>query len=83
MIKSLIALAIFGLLGAGAVVLSGFASQIEAREPIALAKGNRLDIQRVAINCSQQVWPNFNTSCLRNSESGVTLREARLVNARR
>ena len=72
MIKSLTALAIFGLLGAAVVALPGFAPQVEA-----------LDIRSVARNCSQQVWPNFEASCLRNSESGVMIREVSLVTARR
>ena len=83
MVKSLIALAIFGLLGAAVVALPGFAPQVEAREPVALAKGDRLDIRPVAGICSQQVWPSFDTSCLRNSEPGVMIREIRLVTARR
>ena len=83
MVKSLIALAIFGLLGAAVVALPGFAPQVEAREPVALAKGDRLDIRPVVGICSQQVWPSFDTSCLRNSEPGVMIREIRLVTARR
>jgi len=83
MIKSLMALAIFCLLGATIVALPDFAPQVEAREPAALAKGDRPDIRLVVRSCSQQVWPNFDTSCLRNSESGVMIREARLVTARR
>jgi hypothetical protein len=82
MIKSVLALAILGLLGASVIALPGFAPAVEAREPFALAKGDRLEIQRAARNCSQQVWPNFDMSCLRNSETGATLREARLVTAR-
>jgi hypothetical protein len=83
MIKSLTALAIFALLGAAVVALPGFAPQVEASEAVALAKADRLDIRPVAPNCAQQVWPNFDASCLRNRESGVTFREARLVTARR
>ena len=79
MIKSLIALAIFGLLGAAVVAVPGFAPQVEAGEPVALAKGDRLDIRSVARICSRQVWPNFDTSCLRNSEPGVVVRKVRLV----
>jgi len=48
MIKSLTALAIFGLLGAAVVALPGFAPQVEAHEGVALAKGDRLDIRPVA-----------------------------------
>jgi hypothetical protein len=83
MIKSLAALAIFALLGASVVALPGFAPRVEARETMALAKADRLDVRPVARNCSQQVWPNFDGTCLRYGETGVTVREARLVTARR
>jgi hypothetical protein len=83
MIKSLTALAIFAVLGASVVALPGFAPQVEAGETIALAKADRLELRSVAKNCSQQVWPNFETSCLRHGESQAIVREARLVTARR
>ncbi len=83
MIKSLTALAIFGLLGAAVVILPGIAPRVEAGETIALSKADRLDIRPVAQNCSQQVLPNFVAFCLRDSESGVIIREARLVTSRR
>jgi hypothetical protein len=83
MIKSLTALAIFALLGASVVALPGFAPQVEASETVALAKADRLDIRPVARDCSQQVWPNFEASCLRDGASGATFHEARLVTARR
>jgi hypothetical protein len=80
MIKSLSALAIFAVLGALVVALPGFAPQVEAHEPVALAKAGPLDIQPLVRNCSQQVWPNFDTSCLRNGQSGALIQEAaRLV----
>ena len=68
---------------ASVIALPGFAPQVEARETVALAKADRLDIRPVARNCIQQVWPNFERSCLRHSESGLVVREARLVTARR
>jgi hypothetical protein len=90
MIKSLAALAIFALLGASVIALPGFAPRAEARETLAearetlaLAKRDRLEIRPVARSCAQQVWPNFDGACLRHSESGVLVREARLVTARR
>jgi len=79
MIKSLTALAIFGFLGAAVAALPGFAPRVEARETVALAKADRLDVR----NCSQQLWPNFDTSCLRSSESGLAVLDVRLVTARR
>jgi hypothetical protein len=83
MFKSLTTLATFSLLGAAVVALPGFAAQVETREPVALAKLDRLDIRPVALNCSQQVWPDFDTSCLRNSEPQGMIRVARSVTARR
>ena len=83
MIKSLAALAIFACLGAAVVALPTFAPQARASETVVLAKGDRLDIRPVARNCSQQVWPNFETFCLRGADSGVMVREVRLVSAHR
>jgi hypothetical protein len=79
MIKSLTALAIFGFLGAAVIALPGFAPRVEARETVALAKADRLD----ARNCSQQLWPHFDTSCLRSRESGLPVLDVRLVTTRR
>jgi hypothetical protein len=81
MMKSLSALAVFAFLGASVVALPGFAPQVEASETVALAKADRLDVRSIAHSCSQQVWPNFDASCLRNGE--VMVREVRLVTARR
>jgi hypothetical protein len=81
MIKSLTALAIFAILGASVIALPGFAPQVEASETAALAKGDRLELRSAARNCSQQVWPDFDASCLRKGD--VMIHEARLVTARR
>jgi hypothetical protein len=81
MVKSLTALAIIALLGASVIALPGFAPQVEASETVALAKADRLELRPVARNCSQQVWPNFDASCLRKDD--LMVREARLVTARR
>jgi hypothetical protein len=83
MIKSIAGLAVFGLLGAAVVALPAFAPQVKASETIALAKGDRSAIRPIAQNCLRQVWPNFDTSCLRRGASGVLILEARLVTARR
>jgi hypothetical protein len=83
MIRSLAALAILAFLGAAVVALRAFAPQANASETVALAKADRLDIRPITRNCSQQVWPNFEMSCLRRADSGVMIREVRLVTARR
>lgn len=83
MIKSLAALAIFALLGASVIALPMLAPQAKADETVALAKGDREHIHPIIRNCSSQIWPNFDASCLRESSSGAMVEEARLVTARR
>jgi len=80
MIKSLAAFALFAALGASVLALPGFASK-EAGEAVVLAKADRLEVRPLA-NCFKQVWPNFATACLRNSNSEAIV-EARLVTALR
>lgn len=84
MIKALSAIAIAAFIATALTVLPGFAPKVEASVPVALAKADRLDIRAVGRDCSQQAWPNFEASCLRNaSTKTVTIREARLVTAQR
>jgi hypothetical protein len=83
MIKTLSAVAIAASFAAALTVLPGFAPQVEASVPQALAKADRLDIHLVGTNCSQKAWPNFEASCLRAVGSKAMIREARLVTADR
>jgi hypothetical protein len=83
MIKSLAPLAIFALLGASVMALPMFAPEVKAEETLAFDKADRLAVHPVIRDCSSQVWPDFDTSCLRESGSGNRVREARLVTARR
>ena len=87
MIKAISAIALAALIATALTILPGFAPQVEASEPQALAKADRLDIRTVGKDCSQQAWPNFEPSCLRvagtPSTSKVIVREARLVTADR
>jgi hypothetical protein len=83
MIKALSAIAIAAFVAAALTVLPGFAPQVEASEPQALAKADRLDIRPTGKDCSQQAWPNFEASCLRAIGPKTIVREARLVTADR
>jgi len=83
MIKALSAIAVAAFVAAALSILPGFAPQVEASVPQALAKGDRLDIHLVSSNCSQQAWPNFEASCLRATGSKMMIRQARLVTADR
>jgi hypothetical protein len=79
MIKAFSAIAVAAFVAATLTVLPGFAPQVEASVPLALAKGDRLDIRLVGPDCSQQAWPNFDSSCLRVAGSKTVIRAARLV----
>jgi hypothetical protein len=83
MIKALSAIAIAAFVAAALTVLPGFAPQVEASVPQALAKADRLDIHAVGRDCSQQAWPNFEAACLHVAGSKTMIREARLVTADR
>jgi len=83
MIKVLSAVAIAAFIAAALTVLPGFAPQVEASEPQALAKADRPDIRPMGKDCSQQAWPNFEASCLRTIGAKTVVREARLVTADR
>jgi hypothetical protein len=83
MIKSISALAVFVALGASVIALPGFAPVVKADEAVAFPKANRLAGSAVAGNCASQVWPDIASSCLRDTGSGASVREVRLVTARR
>ena len=83
MIKAFSVVAIAALIAAALTVLPGFAPQVEASVPVALAKGDRLDIKQVGRGCSEQAWPNFEASCLRSAGTKAVVRQARLVTADR
>jgi hypothetical protein len=83
MIKALSAISVAAFMAAALTVLPGFAPQVEASVPTALAKADRLDIRTVGKDCSKQAWPNFEASCLRVAGTKTAIREARLVTANR
>jgi hypothetical protein len=83
MIKAIAAVAVAAVTAAALTILPGFAPQVEASVPQALAKGDRLDIRPIGRDCSKQAWPNFEAACLRTSGTRKDVRQARLVTADR
>lgn len=83
MIKALSVISVAAFVAAGLAAFGGFAPQVEASVPPALAKGDRLDIRPVDPDCSQQTWPNIEASCLRSAGSKTMVRQVRLVTAER
>ncbi|MCP3400033.1 hypothetical protein [Bradyrhizobium sp. CCGB20] len=83
MIKTISAIGIAAFVAAALTVLPGFAPTVEASVPQPLAKSDRLDIRTIGKDRSQQAWPNFEASCLRQAGTKANIREARLVTADR
>ena len=83
MIKAFSALAIAALIAAAITVLPGFAPQVEAsvNSSIVLKKADRLDYRPIGKDCSQQEWPNFEASCLRNAGTRTAPTQVRIVSA--
>ena len=79
MIKALSAIAVAAAIAAGLTLLPGFAPQVEASTPQALARADRLDIRPAGSGCSQQAWPNFEASCLRRAGTRTLVRPVRIV----
>jgi hypothetical protein len=79
MIKSLMALTIFAVLGVTVIAIPGFAPPAKADEGVAFAKADRLPIHLIVRSCSTQIWPNIQASCLRDVGSGMPVHEARLI----
>ena len=85
MIKALSAIAVAAFIAAALTVLPGFAPQVEAsvNSSIVLKKADRLDYRPIGKDCSQQAWPNFEASCLRNAGSRTMPVQVRTVSATR
>ena len=79
MIKVLSAVALSAFVAASVTVLLGFAPKVEASVTVPLGKSDRLEIQEVGSDCSDdRIWPN---PCLR--EVGYEILKDRLVTAER
>jgi hypothetical protein len=83
MLKAFSAVAVAAIVAAGLTILPGFAPQVEASTPQALAKSDRLDVRPVGAACSEKAWPNFEASCLRQAVSKTTVKQVRQVTADR
>jgi hypothetical protein len=84
MMKSLSVFTMIALLGTAAIVgLPVFAPQVKANEPVTMARADQLPLHSTAPDCSKQIWPNYDTSCLHRLADSATIQDARLVNTHR
>lgn len=79
MITSASVLGITGLLAAAALAFPSVAPEVSS--PGVPAKADRAVVGPFERNCSQQVWPNFEVSCLRSHKSVVPARRIALITA--
>ena len=81
MIKALSAITVAAFIAAALTVLPGFAPQVNAsvNSSIVLKKADRIDYRPIGKDCSQQAWPNFEPSCLRNAGTRTAPVQVRTV----
>jgi len=77
MIKALSPLAIAAFMALAITVLPGFAPDVEAGVPLALAKSDRLSVTSDV--CAEASWPNVPAACLRGAGSRPVSTNVRLV----
>jgi hypothetical protein len=77
MLKTVYAVATAAIVASCFVAFPSLSPQVEARAPVAGAKTDRADTRPLAIQCSQNAWPYFESSCLRDQRN--TFGEARKV----
>lgn len=83
--RSISAIALAALIAGGAMILPNFSGEVVASAPIHSGKGDRLDIRAIGTQCSDQAWPYFEASCLRDKRValGKVGQTARIVTADR
>jgi len=82
MIKLITAISTAALLAGAAVLVPGLTPSVQAH--MYGLKGDRLDAHSYGTACSQQGWPYFETSCLRNMASPTRqTAEVRMIAASR
>jgi hypothetical protein len=64
--KTLSAFAAAALGAALVLALPGFSPEVEARTPPPVVKADRLDLRPTGQACTQQAWPYYEATCLRD-----------------
>jgi len=81
---SISAIAFAAAVAGGLMILPSLSNPVVASTPIHSGKGDRLDIRPIGPQCSEQAWPYFEASCLRNPRAQFgSVRTARIVSADR
>jgi hypothetical protein len=82
--RSISAIALAGLIAGTITVLPSFSEKVVASAPIHSGKGDRLDYRPLGTQCSEQAWPYFEASCMRDRRAAMgQAKSARIVTADR
>ena len=82
--RTLSAVVLAAVIAAGLTILPGTSETVVASAPLNSGKGDRLDIRPLGVQCSQQAWPYFEASCLRDRRLALGhAKPARIVAADR
>jgi len=80
MLKAFYAIAAAAIVSGAFVATLSISDQVEARGSVPGMKADRADIRALAGKCSQNAWPYFEASCLRDTRNPFgQAREVRVV----
>jgi hypothetical protein len=81
---SVSAVMLAAMIASGLTIVPSFSDKVVASAPIHRGKGDRLDARPLGVACSQQAWPYFEASCLRDGRASLgRARPVRIVSADR
>ncbi|HEX3936627.1 MAG TPA: hypothetical protein VHX43_03905 [Xanthobacteraceae bacterium] len=66
MLKTVYAIAVAAIVAAGFVAFPSLSFEVQASAAVVGAKGDRADIRPLGVDCSQNAWPYFEASCMRD-----------------
>ena len=78
------AVVLAAMIATAVIFIPGASVEVVASAPLHGGKGDRLDIRRLGTQCSEQAWPYFEASCLRDRRVAMgRAKPARIVTADR
>ena len=84
MYRILSAIAAVALGAAAVLALPGFSPEVEARTPPPAVKADRIDARATGKDCTQQAWPYYEASCIRDrNQPGGQARVVRVISTDR
>jgi hypothetical protein len=84
MLRAFYAIAAAAIVAGAFVATLSISDQVEARGSVPGTKADRADIRPLAGKCSQNAWPYFEASCLRDTRNPFSqAREVRIVSTDR